>query len=87
MQDGLGQHDLGHGLPVRQAQAAGGLHLALVHALDTGADNFRHVCTAVQRQADGAIACRAVSVSCVLMPSMVFRCMMLLSSIGTAKNT
>ena len=32
-------------------------------------------------------ACRAVSVSCVLMPSMVFRCMMLLSSIGTAKNT
>ncbi len=37
-----------------QAKAAGGLHLALVHALDTGADDLGHIGTAVQRQADDA---------------------------------
>lgn len=32
-------------------------------------------------------ACKALSVIWLFRPSSVFRCMMLLSSIGTAKNT
>ena len=52
--DGLRQHDGLQRLAARQAEAAGGLRLAGVDALDTGADDLAEVGSGVQRQRNDA---------------------------------
>ena len=49
----LGQDDLHHSLALAEAQRPGGLGLSLVHGLDAGTDDLRHIGGGVDTQGDG----------------------------------
>ena len=45
---GLRQNDQLHGFSVMEAQTAGRFHLALIHGLNAGTDDLRHIGAAIQ---------------------------------------